>query len=330
MYPLFVQNFIYFVIDLRQSLSYTNNKKGVMLVITKNESNFFLDFEIGNAKVMISNSGGFFKDKFTYREGGIHSHSSYEFHIVFEGAAALETKEGNYPLYELEACVVPPNIIHYPINGLPECTRMSFCFAFDKSSRRTTDDVYSHLTEVFGKLTCVTKIHRIDNLGELIKDALSEFYSQSKYQEYRLAALFTLIITELVNLLEVGADNAENARSEGSSRDNDMRALMRTIMQEYVNLRFALNPSLTELATLIHFSTKQTARLFEKNFGTSFKQYILKMRIDSAKYMLANSTMSVEEIANKVGYSSYNGFYRIFSLQVGQSPLEYRKEEKEK
>ena len=181
-------------------------------MITKNESNFFLDFEIGNAKVMISNSGGFFKDKFTYREGGIHSHSSYEFHIVFEGAATLETKEGNYPLYELEACVVPPDIIHYPINGLPECTRMSFCFAFEKSGRKTTDYVYSHLTEVFGKLSGVTKIQRIDTLGKLIKDALSEFYSMSKYQEYRLAALFTLIITKLTDTLEDEAESCENAR----------------------------------------------------------------------------------------------------------------------
>lgn len=299
-------------------------------MITKHENNFFLDFEIGNTKVTINNSGGFFKDRLNYVGNGIHNHSSYEFHIIFEGAASLETKEGNYPMRELEACIVPPNLIHYPINGLPECTRMSFCFSFENSGKKTTDDVYSHFNDIFTGITGVTRIFNTNHLAEVIKSALGEFYSKSRYQEYRLTGYFTIIITEIVDLLEQAMHTDEDEANNKSERDNDMRALMRTIMEEYVNLRFAINPSLSELARLIHFSNKQTARLFEKNFGTSFKQYILRMRIDSAKYMLINTKMAVEEIASKVGYSSYNGFYRIFLAQVGVSPLEFRKREREK
>ncbi len=299
-------------------------------MITNNERNFFLDFNIDNTRVMITNSGGFFKDRFTHNEGAIHSHSSYELHVVFDGTAVLEAKTGQYSLAENEGCIVPPNLLHYPINGLPQCTRMSFCFAYEHTGEKTKDDLYSHFTSALGTLTDVTGVKNAKRLADLLKEALVEFYSNGKFQEHRLIGYFTLVITELIESLEDEGESEEINNSQSDGKPGDARALTRTIMEEYVNLRFAQNPTLSELAQLIHFSNKQTARLFEKSFGTSFKQYILKLRTDSAKYFLINTAMSVEEIAANVGYSSYNGFYRIFLSQVGKSPLEFRKQERVK
>ena len=96
------------------------------------------------------------------------------------------------------------------------------------------------------------------------------------------------------------------------------------VMEEYVTKNFKRSPTLSELARLVHLSEKQTARIFQKEFGVSFKKYVLTVRMDLAKYLLSTTAMSVEEIAECTGYTTYNGFYRLFVSETGFSPLKYR------
>ena len=53
-------------------------------------------------------------------------------------------------------------------------------------------------------------------------------------------------------------------------------------------------------------------------------KYITEVRIKKAKNMLAYDNFSVNEIAEKCGFSSSHYFSRIFKKEVGLSPLEYK------
>ena len=300
-------------------------------MVNNNERDFFLDFDIENARIMITNSGGFFLNRYTHNDNGkVHSHNFYEFHIVLEDKALLETSVGNYPLNECQACVLPPLLIHKAITPAPACVRMSFCFSFEDNKKKSEFDAYAHISKVFGELGAVTMIEDATKLADVLKATLPEFYTQDSYQDYKLRGYFTVFITELISAVERERGLVQNRTKSAKYKDNDLHTLTRSIIEEYTAIHFNLNPSLSELAELIHFSTKQTARLFEKSFGTTFKQHIIQLRINSAKYLLTNTDLSVEEISAKVGYSSYNGFYRVFSSETGVAPLEYRKRERNK
>ena len=295
-------------------------------MIKKNDINFFLSFEVGNTKINITNSGGFFKNKLTGTSGAIHNHSAYELHTVLEGTATLESKTGTVTLQKNEACLIPPNLLHYPISIAPDGTRMSFCFTYDKTNTKEANDTYIYFKAALDGLCDVTKLYNAGEISSTLNNLLAEFYTGGTFCEQRLIAYFTLIITEIISELEKEPKSHKDALH--SPKGTGARALTRTVMEEYVNLRFPLNPSISELAELIHFSYKQTTRLFEKYFGTTFKKYVIGLRIDSAKYFLENTDISVEEISLKVGYESYNGFYRIFLSHVGIPPLEYREKRK--
>ena len=85
-------------------------------------------------------------------------------------------------------------------------------------------------------------------------------------------------------------------------------------------------PTLTALADRLHLSISQTKRLIKDKYGISFQQKLIQTRIEHSKHLMHTTSLSLEQIAEKVGYHSYNTFFDAFCAQVGQTPSQYRKE----
>ena len=54
-------------------------------------------------------------------------------------------------------------------------------------------------------------------------------------------------------------------------------------------------------------------------------QYVQTLRIEEAKQMLERSDLSVDAVAEEVGYEDPTHFRRLFKRQVGVTPGRYRK-----
>ena len=80
------------------------------------------------------------------------------------------------------------------------------------------------------------------------------------------------------------------------------------------------------LAALCHVSEVYFRRLFVARFGTTPKQYILRLRLNRAKQMLSEGGCSVGEVAEACGFGSLYHFCRTFHETVGVTPSEYAKE----
>ena len=79
------------------------------------------------------------------------------------------------------------------------------------------------------------------------------------------------------------------------------------------------------LASLAGVSEAYFRRLFLNKYGTSPKEYIIGLRIDYAKTLLASGEVSVSDVALMCGYSEPSHFSREFSKRVGTSPKNYLK-----
>ena len=109
------------------------------------------------------------------------------------------------------------------------------------------------------------------------------------------------------------------------STDNIPRELIggvRLINSDYCN------PALTnaKLANGCNISEVYFRKLFTKHFGISPKQYIIELRIQKAKQLLAEDAMSVSVISEKCGFSTPYHFCRLFKQHTGITPSEYRKD----
>ena len=70
------------------------------------------------------------------------------------------------------------------------------------------------------------------------------------------------------------------------------------------------SPTLSSLARMLCVSEKQAERLVFKHTGMTYKKAVIQMRKETAQWMIENTDLSLSEIAQRVGYRSYSGFYK--------------------
>lgn len=80
-----------------------------------------------------------------------------------------------------------------------------------------------------------------------------------------------------------------------------------------------------EAAKYVFLNEDYFSRIFRKEMGMGYKEYVLKQKMDYAGKLLENTDMSVTMIASKVGYDNFTNFTQMFHKYTGKTPTEYRK-----
>lgn len=70
--------------------------------------------------------------------------------------------------------------------------------------------------------------------------------------------------------------------------------------------------------------------IFKDKSGKTFGEHVAHIRMKRAKTLLKNGNMTVENIADVVGYPSVEHFNRTFKKCFDMTPLQYRNESREK
>ncbi|MNR50402.1 Arabinose operon regulatory protein [compost metagenome] len=66
------------------------------------------------------------------------------------------------------------------------------------------------------------------------------------------------------------------------------------------------------------------SRVFKREVGSTFSEYLLAYRMNQAKVMLDTTDMKIAEIGNKVMYTNISAFIRAFRKAFGMTPGQYR------
>lgn len=92
----------------------------------------------------------------------------------------------------------------------------------------------------------------------------------------------------------------------------------------YVREHYAEEILVNEVAEGLNLSEAYFCRLFKKETGYTFGQYLTNYRIHVAAGLLANFPMKVSEAAEQVGYSDSNYFSMTFKKIMDMSPSDYQ------
>lgn len=92
----------------------------------------------------------------------------------------------------------------------------------------------------------------------------------------------------------------------------------------YIELNFGKDISLTEVADEIGVSANYFSKIFKKEVGTNFVDWLNQLRIDKAKDILKKRAYKVYEVAEMVGYSEYKYFITMFKKYTGKTPKQFR------
>ncbi len=83
---------------------------------------------------------------------------------------------------------------------------------------------------------------------------------------------------------------------------------------------------LPDIAARLGCSTEHAGRLFRKYQGMSPGDLVINTRIEAAKSLLASSSLSISQIADRLGYGDVYAFSRQFKLKASISPRDYRQQ----
>ena len=81
--------------------------------------------------------------------------------------------------------------------------------------------------------------------------------------------------------------------------------------------------TLEEIAGYVGVTPQHFSKMFKKELGINYIEWLTNYRMDIAKEMLMEGKEAIKEICYRVGYSDPNYFSRIFKKVVGVSPKEY-------
>jgi AraC family transcriptional regulator len=94
---------------------------------------------------------------------------------------------------------------------------------------------------------------------------------------------------------------------------------------DYISAHLEHDVSLADLARVAELSPNYFAELFRQRLGTPPHRYVLERRIERAKTLLRNRTLTVMDVALLTGFKDQGHFGRAFRQVVGMPPSTYRR-----
>lgn len=99
-------------------------------------------------------------------------------------------------------------------------------------------------------------------------------------------------------------------------------------VKRYIDLHFKESLTLDQLAEDAHMNKYYLSHAFKREYGISPINYMITKRIEESKYLLAETDLSMSQIAQLLGFSSLSYFSQVFRRTQSVSPMEYRQNTK--
>lgn len=150
---------------------------------------------------------------------------------------------------------------------------------------------------------------------------ISAFSNGNIPAEASMSILITGMLADFATVgSNTGKSNSIYDTNSLSGYDNDMISTV----TGYINSHFTEELSIDELAALAGLSRFYFIRLFKKRTGCTPHEYLVNTRLNHAKYLLKNTSLTIKEICFASGFADESRFCTCFRDCVGMRPSEYR------
>ena len=231
------------------------------------------------------------RDKSTYFDP--HNHQAYELVYYLKGSGSTTINGVKYEYLPNTFAITEPNHMHDEYHN-EETYVIYIVFTY-------TGDVVDLVDGIF-----------YDNTGDTVRHILEEmkkeFYDQSKYFKVKLGLLAEQLLIDLARIFE-----------KQQSSDNLSLAI------KYLNENYSQKINLKLLAERSGYSFNHFRRILKKYTGLSPINYIIKQRLENAKYLLKCTSLPISHISQECGFSSESQFCCMFKKMEQQTPKTYRK-----
>lgn len=254
-----------------------------------------------------------------------HFHDTYEMYFLLEGERYYFIEQETYHVKKGDIVLVNRQQIHK--------TSQAESLFHDRILIQLDGRIlesYMKFTEIFTLeelfSECYGVIQLTDSLWHKVKELLYEIRDEirgksEKWETFiylKLIELFLIIYryrrTTVLNKLPLTVQTAKHQKVHE--------------VAEYLQYHCETNESVEDLAKRFYISKSYLSRIFRDVTGFSVNEYHNIARIRKGQKLLLNSSYSVTEISEILGFESVTYFERVFKKHSDVTPLNYRKKHK--
>ena len=236
-----------------------------------------------------------------------HTHNHMELFYIVGGKGQFLIQDQLYPVNVNNLVIINPNVTHTEVslNAQPLEYIVLGIEGIELNTSDTEDGHFSILdqfesVEISGCLRNILREMELKNTG---------------YEDVCQAYMEILIIRLMRNIAL-----AIPAEPQTISTNRQCAAIRR-----YIDLHFKEPLTLEQLAEEGHMNKYYLSHAFKREYGVSPINYMISKRIEESKYLLAETDLSLSQIAQLLGFSSLSYFSQVFRRTQAVSPMEYRK-----
>ena len=166
----------------------------------------------------------------------------------------------------------------------------------------------------------------LEDWFEQIVDAANYGMKQSGNVEDRFSETmrekFWRCTNDIFRLLREGIRQQIQSLKEEKSR-KETRPI--TEAKRYIQQHYQEALRLEDVSSAVGFNATYFSALFKKETGQNFMDYLTELRINKSKELLCADGLSIQDVAEMVGYRDLKYFSRLFKKTTGVSPSDYKK-----
>lgn len=242
----------------------------------------------------------------------MHLHNAYEILLLIRGDVVYQVEGNEYELSAGDVVITNPHEMHRPIiRGGGEYERLIALIKPKYLSAFITRDYSPFAAMENRKIGCFNRLEHklVESSGIRDKLDTARFYADNPVpqSEAYIKANLLLVLLTLNDLLV--------------PEEQDVKVSRVDEIIQYINDNLTADISLSQLEETFHMSKYHMSHQFKEKTNYSILEYITHKRVMYAKELLLEGVPPTE-VAFRVGFNDYAGFYRAFKKMTGATPKE--------
>ncbi|WFR55760.1 AraC family transcriptional regulator [Anaerocolumna sp. AGMB13025] len=237
----------------------------------------------------------------------------YELIVVTEGTAYLMVNENKFAVEKGEYLLISPTARQAGYKK-SNCAFYWLHFTYEYPvNRRKTEVDPSEVKENSIVIPEYGKLLKPEKLIVMMKQLQDNVrtYQNRLHNDY----VCTTIISEIFSQFY--------AKDTQNTTDIKKKQLYNDI-QDYINWNKNNEIKVSEIADHFGYNKKYISSLFSTIAGVTLKQYIIREKIELAKYLLCDTNLDINEVSYQSGFSDSHNFMKTFKRTAGLTPTQYR------
>ena len=245
-----------------------------------------------------------------------HWHEEAEFTLITEGQALYHIDLAEYPVEAGDLLFIPPLVLHsISLQEYPKISSETYVFHMNFLGGNSTDICSTRyltplMNQEFSMPYLIKPEHPAYASLRKIFNQINSLYGAA-VPGYELA-LKSLFLQTIFLLLQYSKRNLSS--DTGTSSDKLKQVL------DYIEVHYAENITISELAKLCYFSDYHFMRFFKKHMNMTCVEYINNLRLEKAVELFEQGNTSVLDVSLSVGFHNLSYFHRAFKKKYGMTP----------